>query len=83
MSSEKEQLKHGAVATPVQKGASDGAGLSAATQASIGSMLRQYYAELVDAPLPAPLLKLRRELEEREITDDDRENEEPSGARQS
>lgn len=51
--------------------AQNATGVGPAAQASIGQMLRSYYASLVEEPLPASLLELRRALEKRE--DEERE----------
>lgn len=56
----------------------EGARLSPAAQASIGVLLRQYYAGLVEAPLPASLVELRRKLEQCELDTGKLRDEEPS-----
>lgn len=83
MSNHRAQLKQDVFTADATDARPNRAGLGQATQASIGLMLRQYYADLVDAPLPASLMALRRELEERETNGSNADNEEPSLLRQS
>lgn len=51
--------------------AENATGLGPAAQASIGQMLRNHYAGLVEEPLPTSLLELRRALEKREADERD------------